>query len=139
MYVSPDVHVPAGGAASPVRVFWAVSLGWITGALVGCFGAFAGWSWTKYRKSALLRGTITGSLAGYFAWYAGLIVLFIGFGLDGQTPLSAMIMSVPGAALNAIPGALIAWSWSWSERRRDLLPRTTASDVTLSKPWESDD
>jgi hypothetical protein len=120
IYLSPSEEhaIRPQGFVGPVRVFSFTALAWIAGSLVGCVGASLGWRSTSSSRWAVLRGAIAGGWAGFLAWYFALILLFIGYGVDGQAPLSALIMSILGAALNALPAALIAASWAWFTRWR---------------------
>jgi hypothetical protein len=67
--------------------------------------------WTTAPESRMTRifGAIIGSLvAGFAGWSSAALFLSIGYGMDGQTPLSAILMGMIGAAVQVIPGAMIA-------------------------------
>jgi uncharacterized membrane protein len=115
---SNDV-IRASGFVGPVRVFCFTVLASIVGSLLGCFSLLVVWRSTSTSVWPGVRGAITGVVASFLAWFVALILLFIGYGVDGQAPLSALLLSMLGAALNILPAALIGICWAWLTRRPD--------------------
>ena len=60
-----------------------------------------------------------GAASASLTWFLALILLCIAFGVDGQAPLAALLLSILGAALNVIPGAIIGLCWELGERKKN--------------------
>jgi hypothetical protein len=105
-----------------VRVLSFTVCACVVGAFLGCFTGLTLWRSTPTTSWPSVRGAIAGLVAGFLSWFFAMIVVLIGYGVDGQAPLSALLMGVVGAAFNAVPGAVLASCWVWFTRPRVKMP-----------------
>ncbi len=117
IFLSSDDGIRAAAFVGPARVLFFTISACTVGGLVGCFTAITIWRSILPEAWPAVRGGVAGLAAGFLSWFFGLVLLFIGYGIDGQAPLSALIMGVFGAALNLIPGALLGTCWVGFRRR----------------------
>jgi len=124
LFLSSGDGIRAAAFVGPARVLFFTIAACTVGGLVGCFTAITIWRSMPPGAWPAVRGGVAGLAAGFLSWFFGLVLLFIGYGVDGQAPLSALIMGVLGAALNLIPGALLGTCWVGFKRRNRASPRS---------------
>jgi hypothetical protein len=103
--------IQAAAFVGRVRIFVFTALAWIVGPAVGSFVGLVGLRRISLSSRRLTRGAIAGACAGYLGWFAALVLIFIGYRVDGQAPLAAIIASIEGAVVNAVLFGVIACAW----------------------------
>ena len=108
--------LPAGPAG---RVVFFTAVAWLIGPIAGSGVAYAAWTGCmESGKRPAWSGLIAGAIAGFVAWDVATILVCIGHGADGQTPLAGFLMGFVGALVHLVPGLLIGVAWGWRRRHR---------------------
>src|SRR5262249_36624442 len=113
-----------GGEFAPIaagegaRVVAFTALAWLVAPPLGVGVAYAAcWARIREGRHPAWTGLVAGAAAGFVAWNVVTILVCIGHGADGQTPMAALLMGCVGALINALPGVLVGAAWGWWHRQ----------------------